>query len=410
MNARLPAAAFFICSLPLAFAATAPSADALRAAADYSARHGGASVLVMHEGKMVFERYEAGCDATTAFDMHSGTKGFWGPVIAAMIEDGLVNSFDELASVTLPEWREDARRHTITLRHLLELSAGLAQDLPALQGNARTTLAPDLYTHAIKLAIVTAPGQRFVYGPSCYYALGEVMKRKLALRKQTPLEYLRARILQPIGVETGAWIHDQSGNPHIPNGGSITARNWARYGQFLLQQGEWEGKQIIRKELMLELRQPCKANPGHGLAIWLNQPGGFAPTTQRSGNLPDSARPGFIYPDGEPDLFAAMGAQKNRLYIFPQRSLVVVRQSRDVNDTMSDAEFIRLILGGEASVPTASDRLGLIFTDLDKNRDGKLDEEEAGVRPFFRPADANKDGVVTLDEVRHFFRQRARDP
>src|SRR5262245_29422538 len=68
-------------------------ADRLRSAADYSAAHRGASVLVMHDGKIVFERYESGCDAATAIHLHSATKGFWGPVIAAMIEDRLITSF-----------------------------------------------------------------------------------------------------------------------------------------------------------------------------------------------------------------------------------------------------------------------------------------------------------------------------
>ena len=66
-------------------------------AADYSARHGGRAVLVMVDGKIVFERYDNGFGPETATHLHSATKGFWGPVIAAMIEDGMIESFDEPA-------------------------------------------------------------------------------------------------------------------------------------------------------------------------------------------------------------------------------------------------------------------------------------------------------------------------
>jgi CubicO group peptidase (beta-lactamase class C family) len=319
------------------------------AAATYSARHAGVSVLVMHQGRIEFERYETPATAATATHTHSDTKGFWGPAIAAMIEDGLATSFDERASVALPEWRDDPRKRTITLRQLLELNAGLAQDIVALQGDARPTLAPDLYAHAIKLPVVTEPGRRFVYGPSCYYVLGEIMKRKLAPQKKTPLEYLQARILKPIGAETGRWVHDRSGNPHIPNGAWMTARDWARFGQFLLQEGAWEGKAIVGRELMRELRKPSAPNPGHGLAIWLNTPDGW------SRSIPARAGRGMIHPEGEPDLFAAMGAAKNRLYVIPRLALVVVRQSPDPTNAFRDGEFLRLLLGGAKAPRPATD-------------------------------------------------------
>lgn len=385
----------------------------LRAAADYSAGHGGAAVLVVKDGMSVFERYEAGCDAATAIHMHSSTKGFWGPVAAAMIEDKMVASFDEPACETLPEWREDARKKMITLRHLLQLNAGLAQDIRALQGHDRATLAPDLYAHAIKLAVNTQPGQRFLYGPSCYYALGEIMKRKLAARNQSPLDYLRVRILTPIGVETGDWVHDDAGNPHIPNGASLTARNWSRFGQFLLQEGAWEGRQIIGRDLMRELRSPSTPNPGHGMAIWLNQPGGFDPQTQRTGKTPELGKGGLIYPGGDPDMFAALGAGKNRLYVIPRLSMVVIRQSQHETDDFQDAEFLRLILANEPREPgvatqTAAQRLQQLFNDSDKNGDGKLTSDEAGERPFFKPADTDQDGALTIEELRQFFRKRGR--
>ena len=113
----------------------APSAENYKKAADYSAQSGGRAVLVLVDGKTVFERYDNGSTADTATHLHSATKGFWGPVIAAMIEDKLIESYDELASKTLPEWKGDPRKSRITLRHLLTLSAGLEQDITNLQGH-----------------------------------------------------------------------------------------------------------------------------------------------------------------------------------------------------------------------------------------------------------------------------------
>jgi CubicO group peptidase (beta-lactamase class C family) len=88
-------------------------------------------------------------------------------------------------------------------------------------------------------------------------------------------------------------------NPHIPNGAHLTARNWAKYGQWLLQGGEWNGKQIVKKELLDELVKPSKANLGHGLVLWLNQPGGqggVGVAARRSRSNGTAADPGTTTP------------------------------------------------------------------------------------------------------------------
>jgi CubicO group peptidase (beta-lactamase class C family) len=302
-------------------------------------------------GKTVFERYDNGFGPDTATHLHSATKGFWGPVIAAMIEDGLIDSYDELASKTLPEWKEHPRKRRITVRHLLTLSAGLVQDVVNLQGHARPTRAPDLYKHAIGVLAAREPGATFQYGPSCYHVLGEIMKRKLAARNdhrnQTPLDYLKQRILDPIGVQAGEWVHDASGNPHIPNGAHLTASNWAKFGQWLLQGGEWDGRQIVKKDLLDQLVKPSAANSGHGLALWLNQPGGqgaVAFAGQKS-ELDDEA--GWIYRRGHRDLFAALGAGKCRMYVIPSLKMVALRQGDSKGDRFDDNTFLSLLLTGE---------------------------------------------------------------
>jgi CubicO group peptidase (beta-lactamase class C family) len=331
-----------------------------------------------------------------------------------MIEDGLIDSYDELASKTLPEWKEHPRKRRITLRHLLTLSAGLVQDVVNLQGHDRPTLAPDLYQHAIGVLAAREPGTTFQYGPSCYYALGEIMKRKLAARKQTPLDYLKQRILDPIGVKVGDWVHDASGNPHIPNGAHLTARNWAKYGQWLLQGGEWNGKQIVRKELLDELVKPSKANPGHGLALWLNQPGGqggVGVAAQRS-QLTDKA--GWINRDGCRDLFAALGAGKCRMYVIPSLEMVALRQGDSKGDRFDDYTFLSLLLTGQSPdiAPQrpgdSNQRLDLIPRQIDRNGDGKIGRDEAGpeLRRWFDRLDKDGDGKLGVPELRPILERR----
>ncbi len=324
----------------------APEEKNYSAAADYSAKSGGRAVLVMIDGKVVFERYDNGHAADKANHLHSATKSFWGPAVAAMIEDGLIESFDELACKTLTEWKDDPRKSKITVRHLLTLTAGLEQDIRNLQG--LRPAAKDLYAHATGLKADTEPGEKFRYGPSCYYALGELMKRKLAKKKQTPLDYLKERILNPIGVKIADWVHDSSGNPHIPNGAHLTARDWAKFGQWVLQGGKWDGKQVVNQDLLQECFKPCKANPGHGLTWWLNQPGGLGATGVAPPKKTDG-KAGWIYPANYPDLAGALGAGKCRMYVIPSLKMVVVRQCESQQDSYQDDAFLALLLGGKAA-------------------------------------------------------------
>jgi CubicO group peptidase (beta-lactamase class C family) len=320
-------------------AATAPPALQFQAAADYSAQVNGHAVLVEVDGAIVFERYDNGFAADRPHDLASGTKSFWGPAVAAMIQDGLIASLDEPASHTLVEWQSDPRKRRITIRHLLDLTAGLQQDVRNLQGADRETLAPDLFTHAVGLRLVAQPGTRFVYGPSYFYALGEVMKRKLASRKQSPLDYLKQRILNPIDARVGDWVHDRAGNPHMPNGASITAREWLKFGRLLLDRGRYQNRQIVRADL-LQL-EGSSLNPGYGFTVWRNQPGGYS-SAGRAASSNSLDKGGWIYPAGLPDLYMAAGAGGNRLYVIPSQRTLVVRFGE--SDRFSDTRFLSLLL------------------------------------------------------------------
>lgn len=173
------------------------------------------------------------------------------------------------------------------------------------------------------------------------------MKRKLASQDETPLDYLKRRIFDPIGIKVDLekWVHDASGNPHIPNGAYFTAREWIKYGQWLLDGGKHDGKQIVSKDLLDELVKPSKVNPGHGLAIWLNKPDGQGGHSTHK--TPSDAKAGFIYHDGHTDLFAAMGAGKCRMYIIPSLQMVALRQADSEVDRFLDDTFLSLLLTGK---------------------------------------------------------------
>jgi hypothetical protein len=225
---------------------------------------------------------------------------------------------------------------------------------------------------------------------------------------------LKQRILEPIGVRVGDWVHDASGNPHIPNGAHLTARNWLKYGQWLLQGGEWDGKQIVAKELLDELVKPSKANPGHGLALWLNQPGGQGGVGVAAQKSEPGDKAGWMFRDGHADLYAALGAGKCRLYVIPSLNMVALRQGDSKADRFDDYTFLSLLLRGQSpdiapERPGDSDqRPDLIPRQIDRNGDGKISKDEAGpqLKRVFNRLDKDGDGTLDIQELRPLLERR----
>ena len=299
-----------------------------RLAAEYSAENRGRAVLVMKGEKIVFEDYENGHSMDTPWFLASGTKSFSGVMLAAAIEDKLVKNYDEKVSETITEWKADKRKANITLRQLLSLTSGIDA--------GEIGRVPD-YREAVGFPVKTDAGTRFEYGPVPFQIFGEVMRRKLAPRKESVMDYLKKRILDPIDLKVAFW-RTSDGNPLLPQGASLTAREWAKFGLFLKNGGKWNGKQIVGKKLLDELIVGTKANPAYGITFWLNAAG-----TSPAG-MPTAMRVETANGEALKDLFMAAGAGNQRLYIIPSKDLVVVRYA--AFGKFDDREFLgRLIFG-----------------------------------------------------------------
>lgn len=301
------------------------------AAARYSAERRGVSMLAMRRGEVIFEDYPNEGGVTRGWELASGTKSFTGVMCAAAIQDRLIASWDERAADTLTEWRGDDRRH-ITIRHLLSLTSGIAGGPIA---------RPPTYADAIAQQSEAPPGQRFAYGPTPFQIFGEIIRRKT---DGDPLDYLTRRILAPLSIEPTAWRRGADGMPHMPSGAGLTARDWARFGWFVLQGGEGR----VDRNALRECFNGSRANPGYGLSFWL----------LRAGLVPPGRNAGIEIDTTLSERFGgitmAAGAGNQRLYLIPALDLVIARQAtgilqalmrRDRGPQWSDAEFLRLALG-----------------------------------------------------------------
>jgi CubicO group peptidase (beta-lactamase class C family) len=327
MNRRIfLAASAAACAVAPAFAQT----QDFNAAAAYSAERRGVSLLVMQRGQVIFEDYPNEGAAESGWELASGTKSFTGVMCAAAIQDGLISSWDERAADTLSEWRGDDRRR-ITIRHLLSLTSGI---------EGGPIARPPTYADAVAQQAGPAPGERFAYGPTPFQIFGEIIRRKTG---GDPLAYLQRRIFDPLEIEPVRWRRGADGMPHLPSGAALTARDWARFGWFVMRGGEGR----VDREALAQCFAGSNANPGYGLSWWLLR-NGLVPPGRNAGLEIDTAlseRLGGVS--------MAAGAGNQRLYLLPALDLVVVRQAtgilqalmrRDSGPRWSDAEFLRLVV------------------------------------------------------------------
>jgi CubicO group peptidase (beta-lactamase class C family) len=246
------------------------------------------ALLVSRSGALEHETYHAGYDVGTPHPLYSGTKSFWGVAALFAQSDGLLD-LDERVAGPLPQWDDGGPKSLVTLRMLLNLTAGF--------GFGGLGAAVPGYERALAIPLKNEPGSRFTYGGVALQVFGAVMAHKLESRQMTPHEYLRARVLDPIGVTIASWRTLADGTHPLPTGAQMTARSWLAYGLWVSQHHT-------------ELRpafQGSAANPRYGLCWWLGAKG--APS----------------------DLVYASGAAGQALYVVPSQKLVIVRFGKNAS-------------------------------------------------------------------------------
>lgn len=364
------------------------SAENCKKAAAYSDRFGGVSVLVIQDGKVVFEKYSNGGSAKTPQELASGTKSFSGIAAIAAKEDGIID-LDEKISDTISEWKEKSDRKDITVRQLLNLVAGVKTSV----------LNVPTYADSINCEINAAPGSVFQYGPAPFQIFGEFMKRKL--KGKTVEQYLTTRVLDPAGIKIGVWRKGKDGMPLLPQGVQITAQNWSRLGELVLNKGTIGGKKILDAADVEILFKGTSANPMYGLTWWLNRP--IDESLKKSIKQLTMATDLQSGVAGVPDdLVLAAGAGKQRLYVSGKLNLIVVRQSSKIMKAMmehdqtgfSDMAFLQLLTTGkadpkftqsaeklhnEAEKSGKSERSKRFMNAFDKDKNGKIDQNERQV-------------------------------
>ena len=301
-------------------------ADALHDALAYleseSGEDGVRQCVVLRRGYLIHEGPESG----KVHDLWSVTKSFTSTLLGLMIDDGLCALNDRAADYEplLAEHYPDVR-----LRHFASMTSGYQAKGPTRYPNLKQDWSVDCFDPAPPLF---EPGQAFAYWDNAQNMFGRVLTQIL----QGDLhDYLKERILDPIGVGESRWDSEGTVNGiPIRYGGThlfLNAYDLARFGHLFLNLGDWNGRQLISPGWVRMATAPqvpsgvpiantertdMEGSGCYGFNWWLNGVKG-------SGQ--------WSLPGAPLRLFFASGLNNNMCFVIPEWEMVFVRAGTDVN-------------------------------------------------------------------------------
>lgn len=281
-------------------------AEALQKAADYAAGHNSRALIVTRHGHIVFERYWHGTGFDTLEDSQSFARTVTALLTGIAIGDRKIGWPDEPIGNFIPEWRNDPRG-TITVRNLLQMSSGLGATGPAASpwsALARERFGPDVISEDLSQTLVARPGETWLDQPADPQLLSLVIERAA---KQRYAQYLSEGLWRRIGAaDAWGWLDRAGGSVHADCCLLVRQGDWIRVGELLVNNGRYQGDEIVPPGWVAQMLLPTKGNPSYGAYVRVK-------TGTTAGE-----------PYALPDVFAVEG-RGHRMWVVPSLQMVILR-------------------------------------------------------------------------------------
>lgn len=261
------------------------------------------AVIVAHNGKIVGEQYADGFNKETELLGWSMTKSITNNLIGILCKEG---KLDVNKTNLLKEWSD--QRSQISLENLLHMSSGIEwnEEYGYLSDVTRMLYLNDNASdYAIDKSVGSEINTSYTYSSGTTNIISKIIKNTFNSEDEY-LKFPHEALFQKLGIEATMEL-DADNNYIMSSYTYMTARDWAKLGQFWLQKGSWLGEQILPKDWMAySTSSGYGVNGIYGAHFWLNS---------------DS----FLYTDVPDDMFAARGFQGQQIIVIPSQDLVIVR-------------------------------------------------------------------------------------
>lgn len=254
------------------------------------------SLVVIKDGYIVAENYFNEYDQETPHKQYSVTKSFVSATIGIAYEEGYIGNLDQTLEDFFPDYTfQDETAKKITLENILTMRTGLGwiEGDPGYYGLVN---ANDAVEYMLKLPMTAEPGEKFAYCSGCSFLLSAIITEKTGM---DTAEYAQKKLFDPLGIKNPQWETVSNG---ISNGGwglYLTPREMAKFGYLYLNQGEWNGEQVISSEWVQASSEP-------GL---------------KADQYADYGYQWWISPEG---YYSAQGLFGQAIFVIPEHNMVVV--------------------------------------------------------------------------------------
>ncbi|HAA10780.1 MAG TPA: 6-aminohexanoate hydrolase [Cytophagales bacterium] len=228
------------------------------------------SILIMKDDELVLEEYFYGYDVNTPHQLRSATKSFLGALVGLTVDQALIPSEKEpllpYFAERYPDLQNPAVKDAITIEDFLRYRNGLDcdNDNPESAGNETDMMrSSDWVKHTLDLPLVTEPGTTTLYCTGSALTMGSLVE---IVTEQDIEDYARQHLFGPLGITNYQWTFEP--NPKSINTFSqmyITPRDLVKLAKVYLDQGKWEGQQILSERWVQDSFQ---SEDGHYGYLW----------------------------------------------------------------------------------------------------------------------------------------------
>ena len=272
-----------------------------------------ASFLIIKNGKLVHEEYWDRYNQTSKTNSFSMAKAITVMLVGKAIEQKKIKSIDEKFADFFQNYNNVEFGKYLTLANLAEMEAGLKWDEdynnPFLP-NAKAYYGKSLEEAVFLRGFKEKPGTKFEYQSGSTQLLGFALRKSI---NKTIAEYASENLWQPLGMEQNAeWNTDDFGMEKTFCCINSNARDFAKLGQLFLNNGEFDGKQILNSNFIEEMRTPTKlSKEAYGMGLWINND---APTKH----------------------YYFRGLYGQYIIVIPEKQMVIVRTGMDKRETFDE--------------------------------------------------------------------------